>query len=140
MYFWWNAKKKASFYLLSIKLVFCQYLLKVDPILVLNLLIKLFHFNTLILKKIRFLSHSYLLFEFHKLCITFLPIILTLQFDGTNVVKAAKYSWLLLMSRHLSIHPTEHSSLYFIVTIPSFSFDILEWPLLNFLWLLHTNV
>lgn len=56
-----------------------------------------------------------------------------MRYDGTHVVMAGKYSWLLLLSKHLSIHPTEHSSPYFIVTIPSFSFDILEWPLPNFL-------
>lgn len=125
-------KKSKSHHFINcfIRLVFCRYLLKVDPILTLiPLFIKLSHFNTLYCL---FSSHSFLLFKFHKLGITWLPLIQTLQFYDTHVAKAVKYSWLLLLSRHLSIHPIGGSSLYFIVTNPSFSSDIWEWPLINF--------
>lgn len=137
----WKKLKNHNFVNCLIRLVFCRCLLKVDPILTLiPLFLKLPHFNTSYLKVCLFSSHFFLLFKFHKLCITWLPLIQTLQFDDTHVLKAVKYSWLLLLSRHLSIHPIGHSSLYFIVTNPSFSSDIWEWPLLNFGWLVHTNV
>lgn len=58
------------------------------------------------------------------LCIIFEPIIRTLQFDDTHVLKVVMNSLLLLQLKDLSIHPIEHSSLDFIVTSPNFSFGI----------------